>query len=34
MNLTEEKKTPIRDQSVVNKKKMLMMSNKKSNNVS
>jgi len=34
MNLTEEKKNPIRDQSVVNKKKMLMMHYKKSNNVS
>ncbi|CAH1732844.1 protein diaphanous [Aphis gossypii] len=32
MNLTEEKKTPIRDQSVVNKKKMLMMHYKKSSN--
>jgi len=34
MNLTEEKKTPIRDQSVVNKKKMLMMHYKKSSYVS
>jgi DNA-binding Xre family transcriptional regulator len=33
MNLTEEKKTPLREQTVVNKKKMLMMHYKKSSNV-
>ncbi|VVC38770.1 Diaphanous autoregulatory (DAD) domain,Formin, GTPase-binding domain,Armadillo-like helical,Formin, FH3 [Cinara cedri] len=32
MNLTEEKKTPLREQTVVNKKKMLMMHYKKSSN--
>lgn len=34
MNLTEEKKMPLREQTVVNKKKMLMMHYKKSSNVS
>lgn len=34
MNLTEEKKTPLREQTVVNKKKMLMMHYKGSSNVS
>lgn len=34
MNLTEEKKTPLREQTVINKKKMLMMHYKKSSNVS
>lgn len=34
MNLTEEKKRPLRDQTVVNKKNLLMMHYKGSSNVS
>lgn len=34
MNLNEEKKTPLRVQTVTNKKKMLLMHYKKSSNVS
>lgn len=33
MNLTEEKKKPLREQTIVNKRKMLMMHYKKINNV-
>lgn len=34
MNLTEEKKTPLREQTIANKKQLLIMHCKKSNKVS